>query len=381
VQVPTYPAIPPPSAVQPGQLFAADYLGETSLYYYGSNGQLTMTGGAPAIEAVQAGRIPPYAAGYGGVPTNALGENSPYWEQLAAQNGGVQPGMSLSGHPFQDPPPPVAAQPPAQALSPSPPVGWSPQASQPDQSFQAFPPAPMGSYAAPPVPQGPAVAPGVLQGAATAPQGPQVAGSAQPQQGATPAGGPQSYADQQLSQLPLSPAFEAQRRAVNDQLSATLAQIGVAQQEIPAMVNMITARMSTQQGLDTNRLNESMIGRGLYDSSIRQQDTGYLNADYDRGRQDVAMDAVRQYRDLATQQSQARTYAEQQLAEMLLALAQETLGDPSAPVEGTSPFGLDYPDLGGVDPGFSVPSVDLPRKAAAGGRKRTAPATGKRRKK
>jgi hypothetical protein len=175
--------------------------------------------------------------------------------------------------------------------------------------------------------------------------------------------------------LPLSPQFEASRRAASDQLSATLAQIGVAREEIPAMVNMITARMGTDQAFDTNMLNEAMNGRGLYDSGIRAQDTQQLNQGYDRQRQDMAFDVARQYRDLATQESQARLSYEQQLAEMLLELAQETIGDPSAPIEGVAPYDLDYdPALTGKG-GMGIPRFDMPKP---GGRKKP---KGRRRKK
>lgn len=146
-------------------------------------------------------------------------------------------------------------------------------------------------------------------------------------------------ADEAIGGLPLSPEFEAQRRALEDQLAQELTAIGVARDQIPAYIRLITERLSTEQAEGERQTNEGAEARGIYDSTIRTTDLGRVRTGFDRSRQDLASDTARQYSDLAARQSGALTGYQGGIAELLLALAQQQAQDPNAPTPrpGTEP--------------------------------------------
>lgn len=132
--------------------------------------------------------------------------------------------------------------------------------------------------------------------------------------------------------LPLSPEFEQGRRMLEDELAAALAQIQVGRDEIPAIVNMIEARLKNDEVDDVRRTNEAANARGLYNSGIRTTDVGRVNQAYGRQRQDVGTEMARTLRDLAGQESTARGGYDRGLLELLLEEGRRTAADPNAPV-------------------------------------------------
>lgn len=132
--------------------------------------------------------------------------------------------------------------------------------------------------------------------------------------------------------LPLDPAFEAQRRALEDSLASALLNIGIAREEIPAMVRMLSNRIMTDQQLANRQVNEAVNARGLYNSGIRQTELGIAGLPFDRARQDLALEAARQYQELLRREADARLAYQQGLTEALIALQQRVreLGVPLA---------------------------------------------------
>lgn len=118
--------------------------------------------------------------------------------------------------------------------------------------------------------------------------------------------------------LPLTPEYEAQMRLIEDQLSASLASIGVAREQIAPMVKLMMERMGTQQGIDTEALQEGLVDRGIYDSGTTTRDWSRLNADYARQAQDLGLQSAQQYSDLAAQEGQAYLNYQQQMIEALI---------------------------------------------------------------
>lgn len=127
--------------------------------------------------------------------------------------------------------------------------------------------------------------------------------------------------------LPLSPEFEAARRALEDNLAAELAAIGVARAEIPALVELVTQRLATDQAEVERRTNEAANARGVYNSTIRTDDLGDVRAGFDRNRQDFAFDVARMFGELSQRESGARGDYNRSLSELLLALAQDQATD------------------------------------------------------
>lgn len=64
--------------------------------------------------------------------------------------------------------------------------------------------------------------------------------------------------------LPNTPGMEAGWRNANDALSQAEGQYAVGQEMIPAQYNLQKARIDTDQGVATNRLNEDLAGRGVF---------------------------------------------------------------------------------------------------------------------
>jgi len=134
--------------------------------------------------------------------------------------------------------------------------------------------------------------------------------------------------------VPLDPAYEAQRRAIEDALAAELSSIGVQRDQIPALTNLFMTRLATQQGESTRQINEGAAARGIYHSGIRPTDIARSDLGYERERQDYAMSVVQQQQQLAAQEAAARAADQGGLAEALLALAERNRETYAPPGEG-----------------------------------------------
>lgn len=141
--------------------------------------------------------------------------------------------------------------------------------------------------------------------------------------GQSPGGGNQGGGNQGGGQptLPLDPAFEAGRRALDDQLSATLAGLGASRQEIQATLALVMARLEQDRAEALSQTNEAANARGIYNSGIRFEDLGDVYSDFQRQQQDLAADAGRQARELAMAESGARADYGRGISELLADLA------------------------------------------------------------
>jgi hypothetical protein len=126
--------------------------------------------------------------------------------------------------------------------------------------------------------------------------------------------------------------FEQARRALDDSLSAELAQLGVEEAQIPSWVNLVTARLATDQRETERRANEAANARGLYGSTIRTDTLGGIGQTFGRSREDLATEAAGMFTDIARRRSGAHAGYGQRLAELLLALASEQAKNPRTPV-------------------------------------------------
>lgn len=131
------------------------------------------------------------------------------------------------------------------------------------------------------------------------------------------------------SSLTLSPQAEAARRGLEDELAATLASIGVARDQIPATLELITARLLSDQEEDLRNTDENANARGIYNSGIRTTDRGRVTQGYDRKRADIAADAAQQLADLAAAESGAYAGFNRSWADVLLDLAIQAAEDPN----------------------------------------------------
>ncbi len=132
--------------------------------------------------------------------------------------------------------------------------------------------------------------------------------------------------------MPLDPMFEQQRRGLDDSLSASLAGISSQRSMIDPRMQQDLARMGTDQSWNTGLMNESEVGRGMYDSSIRGMDATNLNTQYDRMRQDLANQSAEQYSLLAQDEGNAYLGYNQGLMELLLQSAEGSASDPYSPM-------------------------------------------------
>lgn len=118
---------------------------------------------------------------------------------------------------------------------------------------------------------------------------------------------------------PLTPQFEAGRRGLDDQYSATMQALINAQNQIQPNVDLQNARMNTDQGYANRSLDEQLSERGIFQSGInptlRQRD---IQIPFGRQRQDLALGADAQYADLASQMDAAALAYNSGLAELQL---------------------------------------------------------------
>jgi len=138
--------------------------------------------------------------------------------------------------------------------------------------------------------------------------------------------------------LPLTGAGEQGQRLAEDQLASQLSQLGIARDQIEPFLEMFRQRTATNQGLDKAALDESLVGRGIYNSSIRTDDQFNLDTGYDRQRQDAAIQAAGQYADIDQQAAEAYGEYNRQLQELWLNISQGQAENPS-PVLGAGGLG------------------------------------------
>lgn len=178
--------------------------------------------------------------------------------------------------------------------------------------------------------------------------------------------------------LPNSPEFMEGMRHLEDQLSATLMQIGIQRDEIPKMVELVKQRMATDQGLEYSQIDENANARGIYNSGIRRQDQERSDIPRQRQWQDFMFDINSRYGDLAQQEAQAKSDYWRARDEGLLDLAGNYADDmPSSIYQGNGGYDTPYEDedYGGVGsppqtPGSKPPSYTGPGRGRRRGKKK-----------
>jgi len=261
-------------------------------------------------------------AGAGGLQTQLFQEFPQLYDQYVAASGRSIV-RDAAGNPIRlvDNP----AQGVAQGQSISTPTLYQPgPGAAPGQ--QGAPGAPQSTF---PPPQFAGAAPSQVPGAVVpqaAPAPSQPAAPVAPGAPQSPLAGFQQQASQAAAQagqgigLPLTGAYEQGVRQLEDNLSRQLAGLGVAWDQIPAMVNLVTSRLGTDQGQATDRLREQMNARGIYGSGIQMQDQRQLDQGFGRARQDLAFDAAGQQQDLSNQMGEAYSAFQRELQDFLLEL-------------------------------------------------------------
>lgn len=151
-------------------------------------------------------------------------------------------------------------------------------------------------------------------------------------QGQTPGQAGQNPGAGQGSSLTLSPQAEQLRRSLESELSRELSQIGVAEEQIPAALTVLNARLAADQDEALREANEAANARGVYNSGIRTNSRKRVTDTFDRTRSEVASDVARQYGDLASRKSAAYSNFNTSWAEALLEFARIAAEDPNAVV-------------------------------------------------
>lgn len=139
------------------------------------------------------------------------------------------------------------------------------------------------------------------------------------------------------TRLPLSSAFEAGRRGIDDDYEGTRAQVHNQMGQIDPNVALQFSRFGTYQGRDDASANEDFSNRGIFNSGFRQQKLGQIDYDYDTQRTDVALDAARERAALTQQLDDAARARASQLQELLLQTAQNQ-GQVGQDLSGFSPY-------------------------------------------
>lgn len=169
--------------------------------------------------------------------------------------------------------------------------------------------------------------------------------------------------------LPSTPGFERGMTGLNDARSLAESQYGIRTGMIDPMLKQGLARLDTDQGVATNRLNENMAERGVFTSGFRptlyQQQ---IATPFGRQRQDLAANAAQQYADASMQYGQDLLGADQGMFNLYNDTAQETA---SQPYLGFNLGGYQVPNQPG--PYFSSPQPGggrtRPRRDRNGGRR------------
>jgi hypothetical protein len=291
-------------------------------------GGQVISGGTPAAPGVPLdptpaspapGMSPPLpAAGAAPVWGSTFGQAQP---QVQQGLGAGQVGPGAPQVPQQQAPPPAQGAPVAPSIPHGPAAGQQQLAAQRGLQGQGAGP---GTQTGQPLP---AAAPGVAGQPGAASAMPDYLAQAQQ---AIAAG-------QQGIGVPLSGAYEAGTRSLEDQLQAMLAQIQAQRGQVGPMTDLQNARLGTDQQAAQRALDEQMVSRGIYNSGIRTQDTGTLGTDFARARQDVGMQAAQQYGQLDMAAAEAYGEFQRELQELLLNLAGLQAQNPSPAVGRSEP--------------------------------------------
>lgn len=162
--------------------------------------------------------------------------------------------------------------------------------------------------------------------------------------------------------LPTSPQFEEVKRSLDQELWNTLAQLDIAEAQIPGMVELVKARMDTDMGYTMSNVDESMIDRGIYGSSIRQDARTAESIPFQRRWQDFMGEVAGQYGEIANARTGAKTSYNQRIAELLLGLAGDAATTPGSGVwegeGGGDPWEDEAP--GGYQPGTGYQDPNMP---------------------
>jgi len=122
--------------------------------------------------------------------------------------------------------------------------------------------------------------------------------------------------------LPMTPEFEAARRAAEDQRSAQLSDIYAQMGLIAPQAAVANARMGTDYQYGVDALSEQMANRGLVGSGpaqyLRQRD---IDVPFGRAQQDMAFQIAQQYGGLGSAEAQVGLGYNQSMMEALLDMA------------------------------------------------------------
>lgn len=161
--------------------------------------------------------------------------------------------------------------------------------------------------------------------------------------------------------LPSTPSFVRGQTGINDMRSLADSQYGIRTGMIDPQLKLNLARLDTDQGLATRRLDENMAERGVFTSGFRP--TLYqeqIATPFGRQRQDLAQQAASQYADASMQYGNDLLGAGQAEFNLYNDTAQETAQQPW----------LGF-DLGGYSvPNQPGPMFSSPRPRLGGGRTR-----------
>lgn len=129
--------------------------------------------------------------------------------------------------------------------------------------------------------------------------------------------------------LPLSSAYEAGRRGLEDQYAGGLAGINFQRGQIQPMMNLSLSRLGTNETEDRNHTLANLGSRNIAGPGVGQQVINDVASSYDRQRQDMSLEAARAYQQLAQQEADLGLGYNQGLTELLLQLAKDQATNPS----------------------------------------------------
>ena len=156
--------------------------------------------------------------------------------------------------------------------------------------------------------------------------------------------------------LPNTPGFERGQRTVDDARSLAGARYNFTTGMIDPQLQQQYARLDTDQGLATRRLDENMAERGVFTSGFRPKlYQEQIATPFGRQRQDLAAGAARAYGEAGMDYGESLLGAENAMFDLYNDRAQETAGQPY---------------LGFETGGYQVPNQPGPYFSTGGGRTR-----------
>jgi hypothetical protein len=167
------------------------------------------------------------------------------------------------------------------------------------------------------------------QGDANAKGGP---GNRNPWQSDYPGGSFNPWQSNYPGGLPLSGDSEAWRRAVTDRLQNDLGMMTYQKNQIMPMLQQGMQRMATDYEGARDRLGQSYVDRGIYDSGIRESGMAEQQQMFNRAVQDQVMAGQQAMGQANYGISDAWLQYYQQMAERALAATQGAYSNPNTPV-------------------------------------------------